>query len=128
MLNDVIGENSQVRKMSRAAPEGFFQCAIFYGAPIAHELDCYETIRPRRIPKALRDELENQKFVFPFYSQEIFSSQKQAEAFFPEFINQLISKGFLPDSVVDMNKMLRDDLCKAAVVPLKFSVIEEKQA
>lgn len=127
MLNDIIGENSQVRKMSKAAPNGFFQCAIFYGTPIAHELDCYDGIKPRRIPKELREELENQKFVFPFYSQEIFPSQKQAEAFFPEFINQLIAKEFLPPEVVDVNKMLRDDICKAAVVPLKFSVIEEKQ-
>ena len=111
---------------SKIKQDGFYQCAIFYGTPIANELEFYNDGKKVR-SKDLKHELETQKFVFPFYSNEIFPTEKQAQAFFPEFINQLISKKFIPADVVDENKMLRDDICKAAIVPLKFSVIEEKQ-
>ena len=120
------GENIKLAKIDNNQ-KGFFQCAIFYGTPIAHELDCYDTIKPRRIPKELREELENQKFVFPFYSNEIFPTQKQAEAYLPGFIQDLIKRDFLPPTVLDENKRLRDDICKAAIVPLKFSVIDNEE-
>ena len=109
--------------------EGFFQCAIFYGAPIANELDEWEKDRTKKkCPRNLRHELETQRFIFPFYSNEIFPTSAQAQAFFPEFINRLIKDGFIPPDVVDQStKMLNDEICKAAVVPLKFSVIDTEK-
>ena len=106
-------------------PTGFFQCVIFYGTPIANELENYVDKTKKKTPKLLREELENQKFVFPFYSSEIFPTQAQAQAFFPEFINKLIEDGKIPPEVIDEKKMLKEDLCKAGIVPLKFSVVED---
>lgn len=122
MSNDIINKERIMSKMPKQ--EGFFQCAIFYGTPIANELEHYDERAHKKTPKLLKEELENQKFVFPFYSNEIFPTFAQAQAFFPEFINQLIAKKLIPADVIDDNKMLKDDICKAAVVPLKFSVID----
>lgn len=111
--------------MNKNKPTGFFQCAIFYGTPIANELENYNDKSKKKIPKLLREELENQKFVFPFYSSEIFPTQAQAQAFFPEFVNKLIADGLVPPDIVNEKKMLREDICKAGIVPLKFSVVED---
>lgn len=112
-----IGYNNKQRQQTE-----FCQCAIFYGVPIAGELDNYTN--PKKVPKALREELENQKFVFPFYSQEIFPDRRSAELFLPGFVRDLISKGFLPKEVLDENNILNENMCKAATVPLKLSFIE----
>lgn len=111
---------------SQQRQDGFYQCAIFYGVPLANELDEWEKDRTKKkCPRNLRHELETQRFVFPFYSNEIFPTSAQAQAFFPEFINNLIKKGFIPPTVVNSETHLLDDeVCKAAVVPLKFSVID----
>jgi len=106
--------------------KGFWQCVVFYGTPIGNEIVAWEDEKvKKKTPKALRDELENQKFIFPFYSSEIFPTEFQAKAFLPGFVRELIEKHYLPPEVLDEKQILRDDVCKAAVAPLKFSVIEE---
>lgn len=117
---------TQQQQYNKQGQSGFFQCAIFYGVPLANELVEWENDRTKKkCPKNLRHELETQRFVFPFYSNEIFPTSAQAQAFFPEFINRLIKDGFIPPDVIDAEThLLNDEVCKAAVVPLKFSVID----
>lgn len=124
MLNldfDPATENNS-KFIKREAPTEYTQCVVFYGAPIADELDNWDN--GKGVPKKLRDELQKQKFVFPYYSSQIFMNPKDAEKFLPGFIRQLIEEKKLPEDVLKKDGLVDDTKVKAGLVHLDVSAIE----
>lgn len=120
-FNDKEENNSKFIK--RSMPTEFTQCVVFYGTPIADELDNWDN--GKGVPKKLKDELSKQKFVFPYYSSQIFMNPKDAEKFIPSFIRQLINEGKLPDDVLKKDDLVDETKIKAGLVHLDVSVIEK---
>lgn len=123
MLNLNFNETNAEKYAKRGMPTEFTQCVVFYGTPIANELTSYE---PKKVPSKLRDELEKQKFVFPYYSQQIFTSQKDAELFLPNFIRMLINDGKLPEDVVNEKGLVDESRVKVGVVHLDVAYLEKE--
>lgn len=117
---NVVGKGKNPLKSTE-----YVQCAVFYGSPIMNELESYENVNKKKVPKELRDEIENAKFVFPYYSQQIFTSQQQAELFLPQFVRELIEKDMLPPDVLDEHQVLDPNRAQAAVVPLTVTIVEK---
>lgn len=125
MLNLNFDETNAEKYARRGMPTEFSQCVVFYGTPIADELENYV---PKKVPAKLRDELSKQKFVFPYYSQQIFTSPKDAELFLPNFIRMLIKDGKLPEDVVDSKGLVDDSRVKVAVAHLDVAYLEKESA
>lgn len=123
-LNFDNNEENNSKFIKRSTPTEFTQCVVFYGAPIANELDDYDN--GKGIPKKLKNELEKQKFVFPYYSSQIFMNPKDAEKFLPSFVRQLIDEGKLPESILNKDNSIDENSIKLGLVHLDVSVIEEQ--
>lgn len=93
-----------------------YQCVIFYGKKASEELGITN--------KKFLKELGDARFTYPYYSKEIFYSDKDALRFIPMFVKQLIEKGLLDKSVI-VNDKLDLSVAEAAIVPLQPSTLED---
>jgi hypothetical protein len=124
-------------------PSELFQAAVFFSRPVSEELDQLneeektELLKQENFftRKKLKDFFEafpnlcdltfkNQRFIFPFYSQEIFVTQVDAVNYIPYFIKKLITEQRLPANVIKEDKSVDDDQIKTAVVPLQVVFLE----
>jgi hypothetical protein len=125
----------------------FFQVAVFFSHPVIEELDYLpddkkeELIKKENFftRKKLRDfldtfpdlcniEFSNQRFIFPFYSQEVFVTQTDAINFIPYFIKKLISDEKLPTNVINEDKSVNEDFVRTAIVPLQVVFLEKEKS
>jgi hypothetical protein len=106
--------------MGSKIPTELFQIAVFYGVPITEELDLRKIDCLSWWKKAT-----SARFVFPFYSPEVFVTQADAINYMPYFIKKLISENKLPDTVITGN-VVNEDMIQAAVVPLNVVFLERE--
>lgn len=121
-------------KDSKKVPKDLFQLVAFYAKPAFEELNFEkkETLKFKVLHKKyvqknfenwIKETLENQNFVFPYYSENVFMSPKEAENYAPSFIKELIDKNKLPKEVIKENK-LDDNLVQVCTVPLNLATLE----
>ena len=118
-----------VPQAEKKVPKDLFQVAVFYSRPVYEEVklntDKLSWLQKRaykKIAPHLKDMMENQFFVFPFYSENIFMSPKEAENSIPEFIKSLIADGRIPKEAIENGKL--SQAIEAAIVPLNFATLE----
>lgn len=93
-----------------------YQCVIFYSKKASEELGVTK--------KGIKKELGEARFTYPYYSNAIFYSDKDALRYIPTFVKDLIERGFMsPDVLID-NK-LDQNVAEAAIVPLQPSTLED---
>lgn len=93
-----------------------YQCAIFYSKKAADELG----VKKRGTIK----ELGESRFTYPYYSDAIFYSDKDALRYIPTFVKDLITRGFMSEDVLVGDK-LDQSKAEAAIVPLHPSTLED---
>lgn len=128
-LNDLFRRGNDRFATARRIHE-YFQCVIFYGRLVKEELEL-EIPLPKKIFKKyfnsideINKSLENKRFIFPYYSQEIFYTKEDAERFIPLFIQKLIDNDKLPNSIILEDKSVDDTQIQAGVVKLVTVDIE----
>jgi hypothetical protein len=126
-------------------PTELFQVAIFLSRPVIDELEFLSEENKSNLikqepllsrgslkkfleafPNLCEIEFANQRFIFPLYSQEIFTTQTDAINYIPYFIKLLITQEKLPQEVIKENNTINEDLIKTAIVPLNVSFLERK--
>jgi hypothetical protein len=146
-MKDEIFENFLKRHgdkdQPRTVPRDLFQVAVFFFRPVVEELNFEKEEEAKKILKksfflnkgktkfALQNItefssklLENQKFVFPFYSEDVFMSPKEAENYIPRFIKKLIGEQKLPVEVI-LNNSINYDIVQTGIVPLSLVTLEK---
>lgn len=93
-----------------------YQCVVFYSKAASEELE----ITNKKLLKVIGDS----RFTYPYYSKEIFYSDKDALRYIPTFVKDLISKGLMGEDVLIDNK-LDQSKAEAAIVPLQPSTLED---
>jgi hypothetical protein len=144
-MKDEIFENFLKRHNQsddRKIPRELFQLAVFYFRPIIEEikLENEEVAQEilKKIPfwnknKAMYS-LKNitefagkllgeQKFVFPFYSEDVFMFPKEAEDYIPRFVKKLIGESKIPEDAIK-NNMINYDIIETGIVPLNLATLE----
>jgi hypothetical protein len=102
-------------------PAELFQIAVFYGVPVIEELDLRKIDCLSWWKKAT-----SSRFVFPFYSQEVFMTQTDAVKFIPHFIRKLITDKKLPTEVINEDTSVNENMIQTAVVPLNVVFLERE--
>jgi hypothetical protein len=124
-------------------PSELYQVAVFFSRPVTDEIEYLDAnkwdkllkqesvLRRGRLrafleafPNLCAIEFEKQRFIFPLYSQEVFTVQADAVNYIPFFIKKLITDGKLPESVIKEDKSVDDDQIKTAIVPLQVTFLE----
>lgn len=129
-FNSIIGRRKRDDvRTERAMPSEVFQCSVFYGQPVKQEitalqqLDELKSVFNKKRIDNLSKSLDSERFVFPYYSPDVFLTSEEARNFLPNFVRQLIKDGRIPedvliDNVIDENKLL------VGVVTLKIAFLE----
>ena len=126
-FEELIQRGNDPARKERDMPRELFQCAVFFGRPVLEELPPFQNWQ-FLFRKSQKEELENQRFVFPFYSKEIFGTPQEAEKFLPMFIQQLIKEEKIPEEVIKADRSVDDNMVHLAIVPLQVTFLEmEKQ-
>lgn len=63
------------------------------------------------------------RYVFPFYSKEVFLTKEEAENYIPVFLKSLVNDNNIDKNILSDQK-LADEYIKTAVWPLKISKLE----
>jgi len=137
-FNDILKRgNDRFRQKEKAPPSELFQCAIFYARPVKDEIfEQGQSFVPKRkwwgpwkndyeSIAALDEMLDSQRFIFPFYSKEVFMSQQEATNFLPVFIKQLIRQEKLPPNVIKEDTSIDEEQIRPAIVPLAITILEQ---
>ena len=117
-LDDLLKKKESLGKPGKAKLTGFMQSVVFYSRPVYEELEITD--------KKMIKSLDGKRFVFPYYSSEIFMSEEDAANFIPLFINKLIEEKILPADVIKKNGQIDDTKCKCGIVPLQVTKLERK--
>jgi hypothetical protein len=137
-IDKIIRRGDRDTTRASQVPTELWQVAAFYGKPVSEELELSEEINLSKVKeylirkelddwsKRLDAQLAKQHFIFPFYSQEIFTVKTDAINWIPYFIRKLIKEEKLPKEVLDANSILNDELVKTAVVPLSVVFLERE--
>jgi len=124
-------------------PSEMFQVGIFFSQPVIAELNFNdeEAIKEivdnttllnkiqvkwtlNHIDEIVPILLDKQRFVFPFYSNEVFLSKQEAQNFVPLFIKKLIQEEKLPQDIILDGGLVDDTRIQASLVPLTITFIE----
>jgi len=145
-FNEIVKRGNDRFRKERPMPSELYQCAIFFSRLVMEEIDELQSIRQiielkkwdkekkifnffnnnlRNLILQLNEDLEKQRFIFPFYSKEIFMSQQEATNFLPLFIKQLIKEEKLPASVINEDRSINEEIIKPAIIPLQTTVLEQ---
>ena len=127
-FNDIIRRQGGPSQDKTRIPTEFHQCVVFYSRPVLEELESLQELNPIiAAVTGIQKKLKNQRFIFPFYSKEIFGSPQEAQMFLPNFIRRLLNEGKLPPEAVNEDKSVNDDILRAGVAPLAVTMIEEEK-
>jgi hypothetical protein len=134
-----IGAAQKDAAQQQRIPHDLVQCAVFYRSKVIDNLeepDLLKDVSKLKLFLAKKDFealhtrmiewLSSEYFIFPYYSKEIFVSDKDAAIFMPYFINKLIKEQKLPPEVIkddDINK----DLLIVSVAPLTLTFMERTE-
>ena len=136
VFDEIIGKRGNdnlKQKNQQLLPTQLYQCIAFYGKQVLDEIEeLYELnkvvpILGRKTLKEINETLNKQRFIFPFYSKEIFMSQQEAEQFLPFFIKELIKEGKIPEEVIKEDRSVDDDKIKFAITTLIISTLEQEK-
>jgi len=152
-FNEIIKrKDGGVAAKDRPMPTEFFQCIALFSRPMFDELgeefierynhmitlpDFFGKIIKRLNRSFLKeyfttlDKIEkiliSQRFVFPFYSKEIFMSREEAENFLPIFVKKLIKEEKLPENVVNKDMSVNEDIVRFGVYSLDITLLEQNR-
>jgi len=131
------------KEETRTVPRDLFQAVVFYFRPIIDEINLEDEekaqeilketpfYRKNKIKYVLQNITEisskllnNKRFVFPFYSEDIFMSPKEAEDYIPRFIKKLIGQNKLPANVIK-DHTIDYDMVETGIVPLNLATLEK---
>ena len=128
-FNEIIKRSGGPAQKDRAVPSELFQCVVFYGRPVTEEVpEIMEIPTISFFAKNAIQAIQKQRFVFPFYSKEIFGSQSEAQNFLPIFIRRLIKEEKLPSTVLNEDLSVNDDILKLGVAPLTVTILEQEKS
>jgi hypothetical protein len=144
-LKDEVFENFLRRhnhEEDRKPPRELFQVAVFYFRPIAEEINLEHEEKAQEIIKNagfwkrgkttfalqnisyfVKQLLNEQKFVFPFYSEDVFMFPKEAENYIPRFIKKLIGEGKIPEEAIK-DHTINYEIIETGIVPLNLATLE----
>ena len=129
--------NDRFAQKDKLPPSELFQCVVFYGKPVKEELfENGQDFKPKRkwwgpwkddyqSIMAINEFLDAQRFVYPFYSKEIFMSQQEATNFLPLFIKRLIKEEKIPANAIKEDRSVDEEVVKLGVAPLMITILEE---
>jgi hypothetical protein len=142
-LDKILRRGNRDFSTGSKVPTELYQIAIFFSRPVIEELDYLSEEKQKELlkqesiltrgklksflnafPNLCDLEFANQRFIFPFYSQEIFATQTDAVKYIPFFIKKLIEDKKLPSEVIKEDRLVDEDLIKPAVVPLQVVFLE----
>jgi hypothetical protein len=128
---------------TREMPRDLFQAVVFYFRPVCEELKFEnEEVAQKLLKESLflnkgkikfslehirefsEKLLEGQKFVFPFYSEDIFMSPKEVELYIPRFVKKLIGENKIPEDAIKENT-INYEVIETGIVPLNFATMEK---
>lgn len=119
---------------TKTVPKDLFQLVVFYAKPAFEELNfekktelklniLHKKYVQENLETWVGQTLQNQNFVFPYYSENVFMSPKEAENYAPSFIKELIGKEKLPKEVIKEGK-LDENVVQVCTVPLNLATLE----
>jgi hypothetical protein len=85
--------------------DNFWQPVVFYNLPI-------------------KVRFHQERQTFPFFCDKIFTDEKEAAAFLPFFIKELVNNNSLPEDVLNYSEIEREKHIKTAVRPLYVTALE----
>ena len=125
-FNDIIRRSGgQTQSKERQLPSELYQCVAFFGRPVLDELEVEFQKWQFLFRKKDLETLQHQRFIFPFYSKEVFVSQQEATNFLPYFVKRLIADAKLPQEVINEDKSINEDIVKLGIAPLTITMIEK---
>lgn len=101
-------------------PKELYQAVAFYASDAIDELQPL----PKMSQFLLKKHLKDKKFVFPFYSEEVFLTENDVKTFLPMFVKQLIEKKFIPKDVVLPDNSVDQSKLELAFVKLNIALLE----
>jgi len=131
-FNEIIRRSGGGEKSKeRAFPSELYQCVVFFSRPIRdefEEIQALDSVTPIILNKGpielVKNAAKEQRFVFPFHSKEIFTSQQEALNFLPIFIKRLMKEEKLPSFVINADMSVNEDVLKPGVAPLIITMLE----
>lgn len=145
-MRDEIFENFLKRhsgEQERTVPKDLFQVAVFYFRPASEEIDVekeevankllnnssfFEKGKVKYALRHLKDFntalLEGQAFSFPFYSEDVFMSPKEAENYIPVFVKKLIKEKKIPEDSIKEHR-INYEVLETGIVPLNLASLEK---
>src|SRR5574344_2186791 len=115
-LDDLLKKKESLGKPGKAKPTGFMQSVVFYSRPVYEELEITD--------KKMIKSLDGKRFVFPYYSNEIYMAEEDAAKIIPLFIQKLIEEKIPPADVMNKNSQIDNTKCKCGIVPLQVTKLE----
>jgi len=144
---DKILRRPERKEPQQVVPTELYQVAVFYSVTVIDELKFMDD---EQIKTALKEvklfqkgrtkfalqnavelaavQFENQRFVFPYYSREIFLSEPEARNFIPIFIKQMIKQEILPEDIILEDNSVDEDRVQISLVPLTMTFLEKEQS
>ena len=117
--------NDGVKTREKKLPSELHQCVVFFSSPVLNELPVLGELNAiQNAISGIHKKLENSRFVFPYYSQEIFLSHEEAVRYLPTFISKLMVENKLPANAINPDRSTNDDVIQCAVIPLAPTYLE----
>lgn len=103
-------------------PGKLYQAVAFYASNVEDEIGPLSTLEKM---SSVGKKLKNKRFVFPFYSEQVFLSETDVKTFLPLFVKDLIKKGHIPSDVVLEDNSVDSSKLELAYVILNISLLEK---
>lgn len=95
----------QAKKSTQSETTELFQAIVFYYQNVGNVFK------------------KKTRYVFPFYSKEVFLTKEEAENYIPIFLKSLVNDNNIDKNILSDQK-LADEYIKTAVWPLRVSKLE----
>ena len=118
-------DKEQSQRGGRAASTALYQCVVFLGKPVIEEVDELNSLKFKLLCPKVAKRISEQRFIFPYYSKEVFGLAEEAANFFPQFIKRLISEGKLPEEVILEDKSVDESLVQLGIMDLQMTFLEK---
>ena len=102
-------------------PGKLYQAVAFFANSVEDEIGPLTKLEKMAIGK----KIENKRFVFPFYSEQVFLSEADVKTFLPVFVKELIKKELIPSDVILPDNTVDDSRLELAYVILNISLLEK---